>query len=418
MVMRLAALVISGIFRIFSLFPQRRCIALLSRQSARPFDFELLEPALRRAFPDYKLVWCCVAHGGEMTVPLMLKQLWYVATAEVCLVDGYVPAVSIPRGPRRSACIQLWHALGAIKKFGFQSLHTAAGRSPEAARAFSMHAGYGCIVAGLSGAVPAFAEAFGYPESAFLPLGLPRCDYLLRPEYAGMRAERSAALAAEIAALPAVGEGDASIAHDGPALDEPRGDQREGVGADCTTRTRTNRPVVLYAPTFRKNNANPAWLADAVCALDASLPAEVALLISAHPLDVEHLEGRALTPRVRVVHGTATIDALAVADYVVTDYSAVAFEAMLASVKTYFYVPDIEEYRNSPGLNVDPLRDAPGISTADAEALAHLVADDLACGSYDRTCETAFARGYGIDPDPAACAVDAIVDVVRGYLKR
>lgn len=392
MVMKLAALVISAIFRVFSLFPQRKKIALLSRQSARPFDFELLEPALAQAFPGYKIVWCCVMQGGKMTVLLMLKQLWHVATAEVCLVDGYVPAVSIPKGPRRSACIQLWHALGAVKKFGFQSLHTAAGRSPEAARAFSMHAGYNCIVAGFSGAVPAFAEAFGYTEDKFLPLGLPRCDYLIRPEYAEKRARRSASLAAQVAALPA------PAAADGAAS--------------------VKRPVVLYAPTFRKNNANPAWLADAVCALDASLPAEVALLISAHPLDVEHLEGRALTPRVRVVHGTATIDALAVADYVVTDYSAVAFEAMLAGVKTYFYVPDIEEYRNSPGLNVDPLRDAPGISTADAEALAHLVAGDLACGSYDRTCETAFARGYGIDPDPAACAVDAIVDVVRGYLKR
>ena len=129
MVMKLAAFVISGIYRLFALFPQRKKIALLSRQSARPFDFELLEPALAKAFPGYQIVWCCVAHGGEMTVTLMLKQLWHVATATICLVDGYVPAVSIPKGPRRSSCIQLWHALGAVKKFGFQSLHTAAGRA-------------------------------------------------------------------------------------------------------------------------------------------------------------------------------------------------------------------------------------------------------------------------------------------------
>lgn len=68
MVMKLAALVISAIFRVFSLFPQRKKIALLSRQSARPFDFELLEPALARAFPDYKIIWCCVTQGGKMTV--------------------------------------------------------------------------------------------------------------------------------------------------------------------------------------------------------------------------------------------------------------------------------------------------------------------------------------------------------------
>lgn len=391
MVMKLAALVISAIFRVFSLFPQRKKIALLSRQSARPFDFELLEPALAQAFPGCKIVWCCVTQGGKMTVLLMLKQLWHVATAEVCLVDGYVPAVSIPKGPRRSACIQLWHALGAVKKFGFQSLHTAAGRSPEAARAFSMHAGYNCIVAGFSGAVPAFAEAFGYTEDKFLPLGLPRCDYLIRPEYAEERARRSASLAAQVAALPAPAAADGA--------------------------TSLKRPVVLYAPTFRKNNANPAWLADAVCALDAALPAEAALVVSAHPLDVEHLEGRSLTSRVLVARDTATIDAIHVADYVVTDYSAVAFEALLADKKTYFYVPDIEEYRISPGLNVDPVADAPTISTADAAELAGRIASDLAEGTYDAAGARAFAHAYGIDPDPTYCAVDAIVDVVRTYLK-
>ena len=350
-----------------------------------------MEPALARAFPDYKIIWCCVTQGGKMTVLLMLRQLWHVATAEVCLVDGYVPAVSIPKGPRRSACIQLWHALGAVKKFSFQSLHTAAGRSPEAARAFSMHAGYNCIVAGFSGAVPAFAEAFGYTEDKFLPLGLPRCDYLIRPEYAEERARRSASLAAQIAALPA------PAAADGAAS--------------------VKRPVVLYAPTFRKNNANPAWLADAVCALDASLPAEAALVVSAHPLDVERLEGRSLTSRVLVASDTATIDAIHVADYVVTDYSAVAFEALLAGMKTYFYVPDIEEYRNSPGLNVDPVADAPTITTTDAAELAGRIASDLAEGTYDAEGARAFARAYGIDPDPTYCAVDAIVDVVRIYLK-
>ena len=169
---------------------------------------------------------------------------------------------------------------------------------------------------------------------------------------------------------------------------------------------------------LRRFAANAAWLADAVCALDAALPAPAVLAVSAHPLDVEHLEGRALTDRVLVVHDTATIDALAVADYVVTDYSAVAFEALLASKKTYFYVPDIEEYRISPGLNVDPLTDAPTISTADAADLAARIADDIRTGSYDAAGATAFARSYGIEPDPTYCAVDAIVAVIRTYIEK
>ena len=60
---------------------------------------------------------------------------------------------------------------------------------------------------------------------------------------------------------------------------------------------------------------------------------------------------------VAFLRGAASIDVLSWVDYVVTDYSAVAFEAAVASKKVLFYVPDIEEYRRSPGLNVDPLEE-------------------------------------------------------------
>ena len=42
-----------------------------------------------------------------------------------------------------------------------------------------------------------------------------------------------------------------------------------------------------------------------------------------------------------------------------------------------FYVPDIEEYRRSPGLNVDPLEEYPQLSFKDADSLASAVASDI-----------------------------------------
>ena len=68
-----------------------------------------------------------------MSVSLMVRQIWHVATAELCLVDGDVPAVSLPKR-HRSRVVQVWHALGAIKKFGYQALDTPAG-TPLAHRA-------------------------------------------------------------------------------------------------------------------------------------------------------------------------------------------------------------------------------------------------------------------------------------------
>lgn len=347
--MRLIVWAVRLLYAVMCLFPQRRRIVLLSRQAARPFDYALLEPELARRFPNHQIVWCCVAEIGKMSIPLMLRQLWHVATAELCLVDGYVPAVSLPRS-HRALVVQMWHAPGAIKRFGYQSVGTPAGRSPQAASTLRMHRGYDFVIAGMPGAVASFSEAFDMPAEKILPLGLPRIDYLVSDRFAGQRSTRYArAERAVVAALAAAGP------PDDPAA-----------------------VTVLYAPTFRKANADEHWLQHSVDALAGALAATgapVRLLVAGHPLESE---GDAQEPgSVAYVHGVPTIDLLHVADFVVTDYSTVAFEAGYAARRVLFYVPDIEEYRVSPGLNIDPLLELPTLSFTDAEGVARVVSGKM-----------------------------------------
>jgi len=44
---------------------------------------------------------------------------------------------------------------------------------------------------------------------------------------------------------------------------------------------------------------------------------------------------------------------LSVADYVITDYSNIMFEGGLCDKKVFLYIPDFEEYKINPGLNID-----------------------------------------------------------------
>ncbi len=355
--MELVAWVTRVLYRLFCFFPLRRRIVFLSRQAERPFDFALLEPALRERFPGHEIAWCCVHEIGRMSVPLMLRQLWYAATSELCLVDGYVPAVSLP-GSHRGKVVQVWHAPGAIKKFGYQALDTPAGRSSRAARALRMHRGYDLVVAGMPGAVGALSEAFDVPTEKIAPLGLPRIDYLRSPELAELR-ERRYARAESAVADAFGGEGD-------------------------------SRRTVLYAPTFRKGNADALWLEHAVSALRSALAATgapVRLMVASHPLETaEEHDERDGVP-VAFLHGMPTIDLLHLADYVVTDYSTVAFEAGYAERRVLFYLPDIEEYRVSPGLNIDPLEELPTVSSVDAQALADIVVGNV---PYDEGAFRAF----------------------------
>lgn len=375
--MELVAWVTRVLYRLFCLFPLRRRIVFLSRQAERPFDFALLEPALRERFPDHEIAWSCVHEIGRMSIALMLRQLWYAATSELCLVDGYVPAVSLS-GSHRGKVVQVWHAPGAIKKFGYQALDTPAGRSSRAARALRMHRGYDLVVAGMPGAVGSLSEAFDVPAEKIAPLGLPRIDYLRSPELAELRERRYAR--AERAVADAFGGGGVS------------------------------RPTVLYAPTFRKGNADALWLEHAVSALRSALAATgapVRLMVASHPLETaeEHDEGDGVP--VAFLHGTPTIDLLHLADYVVTDYSTVAFEAGYAERRVLFYVPDIEEYRASPGLNIDLLEELPTVSSADAQALADIVVGNV---PYDEGAFRAFmdenARGV------LAGSIDRISDAL------
>ena len=356
--MGLIAWMVRVIYRVCCLFPQRRKIVFLSRQASRPFDFVLLEPELKRRFPNHAVVWSCVAEIGQMSVLLMVKQIWHVATADLCLVDGYVPAVSLPLR-HRSRVIQIWHAPGAIKKFGYQAVGTPAGRSRRAAESLRMHRGYDYVVAGMPGAVTAFAEAFDMPVERILPLGLPRIDYLRDHVFDGLRAKRFAR------AERAVAEAFASD----PAAER------------CAT-------TVLYAPTFRKNNADGRWMEHAVARLRTALEGSGArLLVAGHPLDHDEEFEQGGGAPVGFVHGVPTIDVIHAADYVVTDYSTVAFEAGYARKPVLFYVPDIEEYRASPGLNIDPARDVPTLTFDDASAIAAVVTGDVA---YDNRAFTRF----------------------------
>ena len=76
----------------------------------------------------------------------------------------------------------MWHALGAIKKFGYQSIGNISGRNVNTAKLLNMHENYNYIISGSKEMTKYFAKAFNYKEDVFLNYGLPRIDFLLDNE--------------------------------------------------------------------------------------------------------------------------------------------------------------------------------------------------------------------------------------------
>ena len=338
--MGLLAFIIRCLAALMSLAPVQERVVFLSRQSSTlSLDYRMLRDELAARLPASSVCVCLAAPETQGKVAFafnMLRQLWYARTSKVCIVDGYSPVVSIPAKRPGCTVIQLWHALGAVKKFGLQALGTPSGRSVEEARVGCMHQNYDVIVAAGPGAVPAYAEAFGYGEHVVASTGLPRMDYLLDPSPASARREAARRIRE---ANPVLANG---------------------------------RRNVVYAPTFRKGTGDAKWLSRELEALAQVLAGEpVNLIVTGHPLQSGFDEGLlARYPHLHFVAGVSTIDLLESADCVITDYSAVAFEAALTGVGVYFYVPDIAEYRCSPGLNIDPMQEFSDVAAVRAEDLA------------------------------------------------
>ena len=338
--MRVLSVCLRLLAGLFHLFPLRRRVAFLSRQAKTPSsDFCLLAASLRRDDPalGIRISTTDSELSGKAQFALhMLEQLWLASTSRVVILDGYNPAVCIPRKRRGTYVMQLWHASGAIKKFGFQCLDTPAGRSAEQAEVACMPKNYDCIVAAGPGAVEAYANAFGYPTSVVVATGLPHIAQLMD------RVEKGDVSANLHAANPWLDNGNLNV---------------------------------VYAPTLRRS-ADANWLTQSVDELARALAdAPVNLIVSKHPLT--DIDDRPLVrhEHVHVLARHSTTSLLSIADVLVSDYSAISLEAGLVHIPTLFFVPDIEQYRQSPGLNIDPVENTLLYGTSKPHEIASALTD-------------------------------------------
>lgn len=313
----------------------------LSRQSnSMSVDFRLLANELEQR-GDWDIVKRIQmvedgSAGALKLVARMFGDVKALARCKVCFVEGYNPAISLlslkgehvasSEGepwvvnrdfPSEPVIMQVWHAAGHFKKFAYEALDTPEGRSSTDARIFHMHRNYSWVACSGEGAREGFAQAFGYPTERVVALGHPSFDELYRDPTPSL--ERVNAVYPQI---------------DG------------------------SKPVIVYAPTLHRINGDKVFneLREQLEADPRSQAYE--FVWSFHPVTLQGTNIR-----------VTTRDLLRCASLVVTDYSSVVYDAALLDVPFAFYVPDIDEYRTSPGLATDPGVLSPGLCVDSPEAL-------------------------------------------------
>jgi len=286
-------------------------VVLLSRQSNEPsIDFQMVLREIHTRLPKAKTVvittrmeknWRSIA----AFLVAQIVSLYHLATSRVAVLESYWPAVSALDHKEDLTVFQLWHSLGKIKKSGRQTVGKAQGWSEDVAEELRMHGGYDFVIAGGRAWNPAYCSSFGINEDQIINIGLPRADFLLH-EHQQIRE---------------------SILSRYPQLDD-------------------GRPIVLYAPTFRRHGGASGGAGTLANSID---------------LDRNHLiiKGHANQPltasnqRPLECPEFSGMELLAVADLLITDYSAIAVEAAVLDLKTFYYLYDYDEYTRQNGLNLD-----------------------------------------------------------------
>lgn len=350
-------------------------VAIISRESnTRTLDIAMLESELLSRGVDVTVLSKLLTKDKSIKalgyIGHVLRQEAEILAADVVVLDTYcIPASMIPHR-KGTKVIQMWHALGAIKKFGWQTVGKEGGSSGKVARLMRMHHGYDYVVCASDVTADHFSEAFRTDRSKIIKYGLPRIDYIK------------------------------SVA---------AGERHEDMLAKITAKypqLKNGKKTVVYAPTFRRGKT--VDVQSLVYALGAD---RYNIVVKLHPLYRGNFAAAGDGANVIYDDDFTSFDWLAAADMIISDYSSLVIEATLADKPLFIYAYDLDEYEENTGLNID--FDSEPISPyvfRDAGKLAKAIAA-AADGDYDMDALSAFRDRY-IDIDTGNCTA-ALADYIE-----
>lgn len=343
---RLSAAVLRLLGWLFARLPLRRRRVVLATARTRRLEGNLLHihDAIRATRPDIDCVLRLEPYSygllGKLAYALRLvRGMYLLRTSALFVVDNaYLPVHVAPHAPRTTV-VQVWHAAGALKRFGLDAPDSLT--EPELA---FLHRHYDWVVTSGEASRGPWSSALRTPFDRVLPLGTPRTDFFFDQRALAAARARLAAAHPEIA----------------------------------------GRRVLLYAPTFRGRGRakRPAPGLDAA-ALRRALPPTDALALKSHPNLAADLVDTAGFDVV-IDPGIPLNDVLAASDLLITDYSSSIFEYALLRRPILLLAGDLAEYEQRPGFYLDFRTEMIGTQVADtASAIRAIQAWDFDLAPYE-----------------------------------
>ncbi len=327
---------IKNLYSLFSILPiKENKVAFLTDSRGGlignfRFVYEELE---RRGGFDIKSI--CKPHDNmKKTFMEKIRIVYYMATCKAVFLDDYYPFIYNITPREGVQLVQLWHAPGAFKTFGFSREGKLGWTSNKRAR---NHRAYTHAIVSSRNISKHYSEAYGIDESKVYATGVPRTDVFFDEKY---KKEKITELYDKYPILK-------------------------------------DKKVILFAPTFRGKGRGGYYdfeLLD-IDKLKAELSDEYVFAIKLHPFisNCPQWDKKYSDFMIDLSHEKEINDLLFVSDILITDYSSVTFEFSLLNRPIIFFAYDLEDYIGKRDFYYPYESFVPGPIVRNSEELTNII---------------------------------------------
>ena len=286
-----------------------------------PKNMKLISDSIKNLDQKYEEVYLTIKYSNSIFDKIryvieIAKQIYHIKTSSVVIIDGNNFVIS-NIDKKNTKVIQIWHACGAIKKFG-----------NDFKRKYDIK-NYDYIITSSSKSKAIMASAFGVKEEQVLPLGYAMTDILFNKNKINKYKKAMYSKYPEF----------------------------------------KSKKVILYAPTFRGEGIYDKDFLDIdLDKIAKILGKEYILLYKKHP--VINIKHRYLEENVYDVSHESLYKLFSITDILVSDFSAIIYDFSILEKNMIFYVPDLKEYKQNRGLYVNYETFVPGDIVYNEDELA------------------------------------------------
>ena len=352
-----------------------------AHHDGRPEAMELLYRRLKqsRVQPAYHIVEMYLDFGRASKAEVMAYSTrfmkLYARASVVVVCDNFLPVASC-RKKRETMVVQLWHACGCYKKFGYDAKDDI----PEGYHG-DVYRNLSLVTVSAEAAVEPFSSAMHRTHGEVQAIGVSRTDLYFSRKWRYRCIEAFRELYPDVYEETGAGSGRESDAGSGGEAGAGSGRETGARGGSKTGSLRKRRKVVLWAPTFRGNAGQPGLMDLDTEKLQRQLGKEYLVLTRVHP----HM--KEARKAVKNHCPIPTEQLYPVVDVLIADYSSLIYEYLLAAQiqnqqelrgslgvhgGVVLYVPDLDAYMAQRGTYMD-IHEIPGEIVQDADRLADAV---------------------------------------------